>query len=375
MSERDEEVRFGFIGCGGFVTGNHLPNAHDNPKIEIYALCDLREDLLKKHAEKYHPKYTTTDMHKMCADPNIDAVVIGTREDFRVAPIKCAAEAGKHILVEKPMAIGEEDAREIVNIVNRAGVFLTVGFNRTYSQPIRDMRDVFQRIRGPETLMYYRLVAESQLWPKAYQVETAAGNANTIINEVTHIFDLLNFVTGHFPKAIFAAGGHSDNHAITLEYPDQTTCVILSGSCGTEAYPKECLEIFTNFTTLVSESFVEFNSAGVQDCGDKTYPIGRDPYKDFVDGEGITPLRLKRREWYANIPPEDRADGHYYFSRPSEDKGHYLELESLRKCIVTNTPPATTHVSGAIATLTALKAIESQKERRMIDLDWSEWTD
>lgn len=374
MAERDRVIRLGFIGTGGFVTGNHLPNAHRNPRLEVRALCDLRQDILQKLQAVYHPAYTTTDMRALCADPDLDAVVIGTRESVRVEPIRVAAEAGKHILVEKPMSVGPDDTREIVNLINRTGVFLTVGFNRPYSRPMQDMRKTFRRIRGGETLIHYRLVAEAQLWPEAYQRAVAGHEASTIVNEVTHIFDLLNWLCGDYPTAIFAAGGRSDNNVLVLEYPRRTTASIVSGSCGTEAYPKECLEIFTDYTALVMESFVEINSAGKHDCGDRTYPLGSDPLKDVAEGEGITPLRLKRRHWYAKIPPEDRKRGYYYTSRPSEDKGHYNELEYFRRCIVDNVPPETNHLSGAVATLTGLKALESLAARRMVDLDFSPYT-
>ena len=373
MSKNNQLVRLGFIGTGGFVAGNHLPNAYRNPNIEVRALCDLKQDVLRKLAEVYHPAYTTTDMKAVCADPDIDAVIIGTRETVRVDPIRTAAEAGKHILVEKPMGIGHKDTREIVDIINRTGVFLMVGFNRPYSQPMQDVRAALRKVRAEPTLVHYRIVAEAQLWPAAFQAHIASETTSTIVHEIVHIFDLMNWLIEDYPVSIFVAGGKADNNVLVLEYPRKTTVSILSGSCGTEAYPKECLEIFTNYTTIVMESFVEVNSAGKCDFGDKTYPIAMDPLKDLVEGEGIEALRLKRRHWYANIPPEDRARGYYYTSRPSENKGHYNELEYFRQCVVGATMPETNHIRGAIATVTALKALESLSERRMIDLDFSEF--
>ena len=373
MSGKNQVVRLGFIGTGGFSTGKHLPNSHRNPNLKIRALCDLREDVLSELSETYHPKYVTTDMHELCKDPDIDAVIIGTRESFRVEPIQVAAEAGKHILVEKPMSIGVDDTRQIVDIINRTGVFLMVGFNRPYSQPIQDTRDAFRKIRGDEALILYRMVAESRLWPKAYQEAVKNYRDSTIIVELVHIFDLLNWLIEDYPTTIFAAGGRSDNNALILEYPGNITVSLLSGNCGTEAYPKERLEIFSNFTTIVMDNFVELVSAGEHDFGDKTYPLENDPLKDLVEGEGSEALRLKSRHWYTHIPPEDRERGYYYTSRPGVNKGHYNELERFRNCIVNNVRPETDHIRGAAATLTALKAIEAHRERRFVELDLSEF--
>ena len=374
MATNERKLRLGFIGTGGFIRGNHLPNAHRNPSIEVRALCDLREDVLQDLESQYRPAYVTMDMREVCRDPDIDAVVIGTRETERVAPIRTAAEAGKHILIEKPMSVGTADTREIVDIVNRTGIFLMVGFNRPYSQPMQDVRQRLREVRGDETLIHYRLVGEAQLWPLVYQADVAAGRANSIVNEATHIFDLMNWLTEDYPKSIFVAGGEFDNHAIVMEYPRRTTVSILSGSCGTEAYPKERLEIFTNYTTIVMDSFVEVATAGQCDSGDRTYPLAVDPYAEQVAGDGGEALRRKRRLWYANIPPADRADGHYYTSRPSEDKGHYNELEYFRRCVTGRVMPETNHVRGAVATLTALSAIESLRARSFVDLDFSDYT-
>ena len=373
MPGKNQVVRLGFIGTGGFVTGKHLPNAHRNPNLEIRALCDLREDVLSELSRTYHPKYVTTDMKELCKDPDIDAVIIGTRENVRVEPIRAAAEAGKHILVEKPMSRGWDDTRQIVDIINRTGVFLMVGFNRPYSQSMQDAREAFRKVRGDETLIYYRLVAEKQLWPMVHQDMVNNNEESTIVFEVVHIFDLLNWLIEEYPTAVFTAGGRSDNNAIVLEYPHKTTVTMLSGSCGTEAYPKERLEVFTNYTTIVMDCFVELISAGEHDFGDKTYPLENDPLKDLVEGEGPEALRLKSRHWYTHIPPEDRKRGYYYTSRPGVNKGHYNELEHFRNCIVNNVRPETDHVRGAVATLTGLKALESPRERRFIDLDFSEF--
>jgi len=169
------------------------------------------------------------------------------------------------------------------------------------------------------------------------------------------------------------AGGQSDNNTTVLEYPKNTTVTIVSGNCGTEAYPKERLEIFTNYTTIVMDSFVEVLSAGVQDFGDKRYPLEADPQKDLIEGEGIEPLRLKLRNWYNNIPEEDLKRGYYYTSRPGVNKGHYNELEHFRRCIVEGRRPETDHIRGGYATLTALRAQEAWKERRFVPIDFSKF--
>lgn len=222
-------------------------------------------------------------------------------------------------------------------------------------------------------MVLYRIVAEKKLWPMVHQEMVNNNEESTIVFEVVHIFDLLNWLIEDYPTSVFTAGGQSDNNTIVLEYPRKTTVTIVTGSCGTEAYPKERLEVFTNYTTLVMDNFVELVSAGVQDLGDQRYPLEADPLKDKIEGEGIEPLRLKLREWYNNIPAEDLARGYYYTSRPGVNKGHYNELEHFRRCIVQGKRPETSHIRGAAATLTALKALEAWQTRGFVKLDFSEF--
>ncbi|MHC4874823.1 MAG: gfo/Idh/MocA family oxidoreductase, partial [Planctomycetota bacterium] len=58
----DKKTGVGFIGCGGFAAGNHIPSVYKNPNMEIIGFCDLNEVQLKELSEKFSPKYTTTDM-------------------------------------------------------------------------------------------------------------------------------------------------------------------------------------------------------------------------------------------------------------------------------------------------------------------------
>ena len=67
-----EKMKLGFIGCGGFAGGNHIPNAAANPNFELAAFCDLSESRLQQLADTYHPGYVTTDMDRLFADPDRD---------------------------------------------------------------------------------------------------------------------------------------------------------------------------------------------------------------------------------------------------------------------------------------------------------------
>ena len=141
------KLRIGIIGLGFIGTQKHLTGlAQHADKAEIVAFCDFEIDRAEK-AQAEHgsaDSYTTTDYREVLADPSIDVVHVCTWNTNH-CEITCAAlEAGKHVLVEKPMAVTGADARTMVETAKRTGKKLSVGFQyrfRNESQFLRKAVD------------------------------------------------------------------------------------------------------------------------------------------------------------------------------------------------------------------------------------------
>lgn len=359
------------VGCGGFAAGNHIPNARQNPHVHIRALCDLDERVLAKLDETYGPDYVCSDCRRIAADEGIEAVVLATPPSVRVGPIKALAEAGKHIYVEKPMSLGRKDSQEIAEIIARTGVKLQVGFNRPYARIMQEAKRIFRKIARKPTLISYRIVGENILWPQFHQDDVAAGRSNTIVHEATHIFDLLNWLTDRFPERIYAVGGASDNHIVTLAYPDETYATILSGSCGSEADHKERMEVFTDNKVLVMNGFVELECTRVPGESDQSFPLKSHPWRSL--DERVTPPEIRKDliAWRDALTDEDIAYGYYYHNRPNVEKGHADALEAFYQAIRNDTPIERDAVAGAAATITGIEAIRSLETGHPVDLDFS----
>lgn len=129
------KLRIGIIGVGFIATGKHLPGLAANSDVcEVVAFCDfVAEKAEAAKAEFGTPDaYVTTDYTELLADPTIDVVNVCTW-NVSHAEITCAAlEAGKHVLVEKPMAITGADARRMVETAKRTGKKLSVGFQNRF---------------------------------------------------------------------------------------------------------------------------------------------------------------------------------------------------------------------------------------------------
>jgi predicted dehydrogenase len=365
---RGGKIRVGFVGCGGFVRGNHLPNIAAERGFVVRALCDLDRGNLDRLAKRYRAALVTTDYRELVADPEVDLVVLGTGPALRVPVVKEAALRGKALFIEKPMGLGWKDTREVLRILEERPVPCMVGMNRPYSRIMRETRRVFRAVRRGPTLVNYRIVSEDRLWPARHRRALRSGQS-TIIHELVHVFDLLNWLVGALPVRVYATGGRADNHVLVLGYPDGTQASVVSGGCGTEGFPKEQMEIFTNHAAIRMSDFVELNVAQVPGEEDRRFPVRFRP-KGPRAGLSEAALRRELKAWRRRLAPAQIAKGFYYDVRVCVDKGHRDEIRCLRDCLLGGRPIPTGPRRGAEAVFVGLKALESLASGRPVDLDW-----
>ena len=127
MNAKAKKVTFGVVGCGGMATQVHCPNLAAVEGAETVAYCDLDESRAKELLDVHGGSYATTEPDKIFGDPDIDAVLIQTGPRAHPILVQVAAKAGKHIFVEKPLAVELQDALETVRAVEEAGVKFIFG--------------------------------------------------------------------------------------------------------------------------------------------------------------------------------------------------------------------------------------------------------
>ena len=361
-------MKIGFIGCGGFSSGNHIPNAALNPNFEIVAFCDLDENILDDLDTKYHPEYTTTNMHKLMSDPSIELIICGTKPDFRIPIMELAVEYKKHLFVEKPICYQEKEINAMVTLMQNSSSEFMVGFNRPYSPLMQDLKPLYRRHKKGNTTIIYRIVGESIIWPKHHYDAIVNKGESTIIHEITHIFDLLNWLTDLHPTRIYTAGEGNMDNIITINYPNNITAVIIAGDNSTTGYPKERIEINTNNGIITGDNFTELTAFGFDDLYfNKTYQYycAGIPYND-----GAAAAAERTREWRQSVTEKERKTGYYYERMVKVDKGIANEIESFRNAITSGTPSETGIISGAISNLMAYRAMESWEKAEAIKLDF-----
>ena len=127
-------IRVGVIGCGEIAQVMHLPLLHELAEFRISALCDLSPGTVEHLGDRYAVGFRTTDYNELLASDTVDAVAICTYDHVPV--VAAAIEAGKHVLVEKPLAFTLLEARPLVDAATAAGVVALVGYMKLYDPAV-----------------------------------------------------------------------------------------------------------------------------------------------------------------------------------------------------------------------------------------------
>jgi predicted dehydrogenase len=136
-----EPFRVGVLGAGQIAQAAHFPACRKAKGIELYAICDAADDLRERMTLVHQPTTSFDDYDKMLADEHLDAVVVAVADQFHVPLAIRALEAGKHVLVEKPMGVAVEEAEALVAAQQASGRVVLVGHEKRYDPGIAFARD------------------------------------------------------------------------------------------------------------------------------------------------------------------------------------------------------------------------------------------
>jgi predicted dehydrogenase len=133
MIPKDERrLRIGVLGCGPIAQFAHFESCTKARNADLFAICDVAEDLVERMAWVHKPVRSYTDYDAMLADADVEAVIVATADAFHVAACERALTAGKHVLVEKPLAETVEEAERLALLVRQSGRVLRVGHMKRF---------------------------------------------------------------------------------------------------------------------------------------------------------------------------------------------------------------------------------------------------
>jgi predicted dehydrogenase/threonine dehydrogenase-like Zn-dependent dehydrogenase len=207
-------------------------------------------------AKKYNIAKSTTDYKEVLHDVNTHLVMITTRHHLHATMTLDALNAGKHVFVEKPLALNEHDLNQIIEARNASHKVVMLGFNRRFAPMVQKMKSLLS-----ETPMHIVATMNAGFIPANVWVHDMQIGGGRIIGEACHFIDLCNFLTGSKVVEVCAnAMGtqvteNTDNVSILLKFENGSNAVINYFSNGSKAYSKERIEVYQSERTLIMDNY------------------------------------------------------------------------------------------------------------------------
>jgi predicted dehydrogenase/threonine dehydrogenase-like Zn-dependent dehydrogenase len=258
----------GIIGAGNFTKMTMLP-ALKGSGAGLKYIASSSGVTSTFLAKKFGFKCSTTDYKQILSDNEVDIVIITTKHNSHAKFVTEALRANKHVFVEKPLALNEEQLKQIIDVYNEViGVkSLMVGFNRRFSPHMQAIKKSLAYNPGPVNL---NLTMNAGFIPKEVWVHDMSIGGGRIIGEACHYMDLVVFLTGSEIISVCAnsmgenPASNADNVSILLKLKNGSNSVVNYFANGSKAYSKERVEVYSRERIWITDNFRTTRAFGVK---------------------------------------------------------------------------------------------------------------
>ncbi len=308
---KKDEIRFALVGAGNLAKWAHLPAINKIAGAKLHAVHSNSGARGKSYAMRFGANYASSDFAEILDDQNIDAVIIATRHNQHAWQAIDALNHGKHVFIEKPMAVTLEECAAINEAVQTSGKRLMVGFNRRFAPYYVEMKSHLKNRTSP---MVLSCRMNSPGIENGWAAETA--NGGVILGEGCHFIDLMFWLTESEPVSVSANHIGEHNISATFKFADGSIGTFVYTVIGSETSGGEMVEVFAPGVSVLTEDF-----------------------KRLV-------VKKSKRE----------ARSKFFAA-----KGYQEQLESFVKSLKTGAETAITAVDGTRATLGCLLMLEAAR--------------
>ena len=291
------------VGCGIFGS-IHARTYSEYEKAELAAVCDIDEARARETAAKFGASSYATDFEELAANPDIEAVSIATPDFAHLEPVLAMLEAGKNVLVEKPMATNTGDARKMINAAKEKGVRLMTDFHNRFSPVFLQAKEAIDAGEIGKAVMAYIRLANTRYVP--FEMLGWSGKTGPQWFLLPHTVDIIRWLISQEPREVYATGSRKylkkqgvdaydaiqalvkfDEAFATFEtawiLPEGWPSVIdfVASIVGTEG--KIDLDAARSGISVAGEKFSHPFCAGQQEAHGRTVGFFRLPIMHFVD--------------------------------------------------------------------------------------------
>jgi len=293
------KLRIGVAGLGRAFSV--MIPAFRDPRVELVAAADPRAEAQRRFAKDFGGQAYDT-VEELCADPEIESVYVATPHQVHARHAILAAHNGKHVLVEKPMALTLDDCAGMIAAARSAGVHLIVGHSHSFDAPILRTRELvasgeFGAVRMIQALNYTDFLYRPR---RPEELDTAQGGG-AVFNQAAHQVDIVRLLGGGLVKTVRAATGAWDParptegaYAALLTFEDGSFASLTYGGYG----------------HFDSDEF----SGWIGEMGQAKSPNSRKPAAHFASAEDETAFKNARNYGGpAYQPPAAQDLAHQHF--------------------------------------------------------------
>ncbi len=300
-----DRVRIGVAGAGRFLGRVHLPRLKEmGSTVELAAIATRNGVSAVEAARRFGAGFAATSFEEMVAADEIDAVLVGTRHNLHATMTLQALAADKHVFVEKPLALTEDELSEIESFYDEGfsnQPLLLTGFNRRFSPLVSRLKNGLDSIEGPIIVDYQM---NAGYLPEDHWMRTEEGGGRNL-GEACHIYDLFTFLTGSSVSETASVnalpgGTHArnENFAASFAFDDGSAATLTYTSMGSTDYPKELMHVYAGETVFVLNDYRSLNGYGpsrmsaTDDAGDKGHHAEMEAFVAAVKDGGAWPIPL-----------------------------------------------------------------------------------
>lgn len=333
MTSTKTIVRVAQVGFG-YWGPNLARNLYQMPNVDLAYLVDKDESIFPRVRSLYPSTATVTDLDAALRDADLDAVVLATPARSHHALARAALLAGKHVFVEKPLAMNLADARDLVALARERGRVLMVGHIFEYNSAVRYIKAALDR--GDLGEVYY-------LYSRRVNLGRVQSDINALWSIAPHDISIALYLLGRMPEAVSCHGSACLNGAVedviflTLHFPGPVLCHVHASWLDPSKQREMTIvgsEKMVVYNDVASEDTIRIYDKGVYRRGDAIYG----EYQFKVHSGDILVPRLDMRE-------------------PLRE-----ELDDFARAILTGTPPQVDGENG-LRVVTVLAAGQKSLEQ------------
>ncbi len=323
-----DHLRVALAGAGNLARWAHLPNLKKLPYASLHAIYSSSGARGKSYGVRFRAAYCTSEYQTILDDPSVHVVIVASRNQHHAKETAAALRAGKHVFVEKPMALTEEECRLVTRAVEQSGRQLTVGFNRRFAPYYKELKRILSKRPGPAVIQCR--MNSPGISGSYWMADPMIGGA--ILGEACHFVDLMYWLLDSEPVEVSAfslpAGKPepigSNNLAASFRFADGSVGNLTYCTVGSRTSGGERVEVFAEGLGAWTEDFKKLSTRGKL-------------------------VRTRSRFW--------------------AEKGYAAQLESFLDGIRRGKGPLVTVRDGVRATIGCLRMLEAARTRRVTPID------